>query len=133
MENVRKHRDIKPASIKRKGNYLVSEPNYHTTKFFTENLLAIELRKTQISINKPVYFSLSIFNLCKTVMHEFWYDYVKPKYGENAKFCFMDTSSFIVYVKKEDIVKILQKMLKQDLTLQILNNTDHCLKKKIKK
>ena len=66
-------------------------------------------------------------------MHEFWYDYVKPKYGENAKFCFMDTSSFIVYVKKEDIVKILQKILKQDLTLQILNNTDHCLKKKIKK
>ena len=72
MENVRKHRDIKLATTKRKRNYLVSEPNYHTTKFFTENLLAIELRKTQIFINKPVYFSLPIFNLCKTVMHEFW-------------------------------------------------------------
>ena len=118
MENVRKHRDIKLVTTKRRRNYLVSEPNYHTTKFFTKNLLAIELKKTQITMNKPVYLGLSILDLSKIVMYGFWYDYIKPKYGENAKLFYMVTGSFIVYVKTEDV--ILQKTLKQDLTLQIM-------------
>ena len=109
MENVRKHRDIKLVTTERRRNYLVSEPNYHTTKFFTENLLAIEMRKTQILMNKPVYLGLSILDLSKTVMYEFWYDYVKPKYGENAKLCYMDTDSFIVHVKTDDIYKDIAK------------------------
>ena len=81
MENVRKHRNIKLIATKRKRNYLVSQPNYHTTKFFTKILLATEMRKTQILMNNPVYLGLSILDLSKTVMHEFWYDYVNPKYG----------------------------------------------------
>ena len=96
MENLRKHRNIKLATTERRRNYLVSEPNYHTTKFFTENLLAIEMRKTKILLLKPVYLGLSILDLSKTTMYEFWYDYVKPKYGENAKLCYMDTN--IVHV-----------------------------------
>ena len=63
MENVRKHRDIKLFATERRKNYLVSEPNYHTTKFFTEYLLAIEMKKTQILMNKPVYLGLSILEL----------------------------------------------------------------------
>ena len=63
------------------------------------------MRKTQILMNKPVYLGLSILDLNKTVMYEFWYDYVKPKYGENAKLCYMDTDSFIVYVKADDTYK----------------------------
>ena len=51
------------------------------------------MRKTQILMNKPVYLGLSVLDLSKTVMHEFWYDYVKRKYGENAKLCYMDTNS----------------------------------------
>ena len=103
MENVRKHRNIKliPTEIKR--NYLVSELNYHTTKFFTENLLAIEMRKIQILMNKPLYLGLSISELSKTVMYEFCYDYVRPKYGENSNLCYMDTDRFIVHVKTDDI------------------------------
>ena len=61
------------------------------------------MRKTQILKNKPVYLGLSILDLSKTVMYEFWYDYVKPKYGENAKPCYMDTDSLIVPVKTDDI------------------------------
>ena len=95
MENVRKHRNIKLVTTKRKRNYLVSQPNYHTTKFLKKYLLAIEMRKTQILMNNPVYLGLSILDLSKTVMYEFWYDYVKPKYGENAKHCYMDTDSFL--------------------------------------
>ena len=63
------------------------------------------MRKTQILMNKPVYLGLSILNISKTVMYEFWHDYVKLKYGENAKLCYMDTASFIVYVKTDDIYK----------------------------
>ena len=98
MENVRKHSDIKLVTKERRRNYLVSEPNYHTTKFFRENLLAIEMKKTQINMNKPVYLGLSILILSKTVMFEFWYDYVKPKHGEKAKLCCMDTDNFIVKI-----------------------------------
>ena len=67
MENVRKHRDIKLVTTERRRNYLVSEPNYHTAKFFTENLLAIEMNKTQILMNKFVYLGLLLLYLSKTV------------------------------------------------------------------
>ena len=87
MENVRKHKNIKLVTTKRGIDFLVSEPNYHTIKFFTENLLAIEIRKTQILMDEPVYLGLSMLDLSKTVMYEFWYGYVKPKYGENARIC----------------------------------------------
>ena len=72
VENVSKH--IKIVTTERIRNYLVPEPNYHTTKFFTEYLLAIELKKTEIIINKPVCLGLSIIELSKILMYEFWYD-----------------------------------------------------------
>ena len=58
-----------------------------------------------MTMNRPIYLGLSILDLNKSVMYEFWYDYLKPKYGENAKRCFMDTDSFIVHVKTDDIYK----------------------------
>ena len=63
------------------------------------------MRKIQMLMNKPVYLGLSILDLVKTVMYEFWYGYVKPKYGENTKVCYMVTDSFIVHVKTDDIYK----------------------------
>ena len=54
---------------------------------------------------KPVYLGLSILELSKIVMYEFWYDFVKPKYGEKAKLYYMDTESFILYIKTDDIYK----------------------------
>ena len=56
-------------------------------------------------MNKPVHLGLSILELSKILMYEFSYDYVKPKYGEKVNFCYMDTNSFIVYIKTEDIYK----------------------------
>ena len=102
MENMRQHRNNKLATTERRKNYLVSEPNYHTTKFFTENLLATKMRKTQILKNKPVYLGLSILDLSKTVMYEFQFDYVKSKYGEKAKLCQVGKTLFIVHAKTED-------------------------------
>ena len=63
------------------------------------------MKKTEILMNKPVYLGLSILELSIILMYEFWYDYVKPKYGEKAKLCYMDTDSFIVYIKTDDIYK----------------------------
>ena len=105
MKNLRKHRSIKLVATERRKNFLVSEPSYHTAKFFAENLLCIEMRKTQILMNKPVYLRLSILDLSKTAMYEFWYDYVKPKYSEKSKLCYMDTDSFIVHIKANNIYK----------------------------
>ena len=82
MENVRKHRDIKFVTTKSRSNYLLSKPNYHTTKFFTEHLLAIEMKKTKILMHKSAYLGLSILELSKILMYEFSHDYVKPKYGK---------------------------------------------------
>ena len=122
MENVRKHRDIKLVTTERRRDYLVSEPNYQTTKFFTEHLLAIDTKKTEILMDKPVYLGPPIIlQLSKMLMFEFWYNYLKRKYDEKAKLFHMDTESFIVYTETDDITKILQKMLKEDLTLQIMN------------
>ena len=63
MENVRKHRGVKLVSTERRGIYLVSEQNSHATKFFTENLLTVEMKKIKILMNKPVYLGLSILEL----------------------------------------------------------------------
>ena len=103
MENVRKHRDIKLVTTDEKRNKLVSEPNYHTTKHFSENLLAIEMKKTKVKMNKPVYLGMSILDISKTLMSEFWYDYIKPKYGDRAEIFYMDTDSFIIHIKTADI------------------------------
>ena len=71
IENVRKYRDIKLVTTEGRRNYLVSEANYHTTKFFTENLLVVEMKKTEILMNKPVHFGLSILELSKMLMYVF--------------------------------------------------------------
>ena len=71
IENVKKHRGIKLVRTEKRGNYLVSQPNCHGTKFFSENLLAVEMRKTQILMSKPVNLGLSILKLSKIIMYEF--------------------------------------------------------------
>ena len=103
MENMRKHRDIKLVTTERRRNYLVSEPNYYTTKIFNENLLEIEMKKNQITMNKPVYLGLSILDMSKTKIYDIWYDYTK--YGDKSKLCYIVTDSFIVHIKSEDIYK----------------------------
>ena len=87
IENVRKHRDINLVTTDEKRNNLVSVPNYHTTKCFSENVLAIKMKKTKEKMNKSVYLGMSILDITKTLMYEFWYDYIKPKYGDRTKLC----------------------------------------------
>ena len=63
------------------------------------------MKKTEILMNKPVFLGISIIELSKILMYEFWYYYAKPKHGQKVKLCHMDTDSFIAYIKTDDIYK----------------------------
>ena len=102
MENIRKHREIKLVTTDKKRSKLVSEPNYHTISVISEYLSIIEMKKTKVKMNKPIYLGLSILEISKTLMYEFWYDYMKPKYNNDVKLCYMDTDSFIMNIKTND-------------------------------
>ena len=105
MENIRKHRDIKLVTTDKKRSKLVSEPNYHTINLIYENLSIIEMKKTKVKMSKPIYLGLSILEISKILTYEFWYDYMKPKYNDNVRICYMDTDSFIMNVKSNDFYK----------------------------
>ena len=105
MKNITKHRDIKLVTTDKKRSKLVSEPNYHTINLISEDLSIIEMKKTKVKMNKPIYLGLSVLEISKTLMYEFWYDYMKPKYDNNVKLCYMDTESFIMNTKTNDFYK----------------------------
>ena len=102
MENSIKHRDIKLVTTDKKKIKLVSEPNYHTINYISEDLSIIEMNKTKVKIKKPIYLGLSILDISKILMYEFWYDYMKPKYNDKVKLCYMDTESFVMNIKTND-------------------------------
>ena len=133
IENLRKHIDIKLITTDKRRNQLESEPDYHTRKWFSENLLAIEMKKTKAKMKKPGYLGLPILEISKTLMYEIWYDYMKPKYGDNVKSCYMDTDSFIMQIKQKISIKILQMMLKKDLIHETMKSIDHYLQERTKK
>ena len=105
MENVRNHRDIKLVTSDKRRSILVSEPNYHASKCISKDLMIIEMRKVEVKMNKPIYLGQAILDISKTLMYEFWYDYIKPKYGDKARLCYMDTDSFVMHIKTEDFYK----------------------------
>ena len=105
MENVRNHRDIKIVTTNKQRTKYASEPNYHTTKRISKNLLIMEMKKTEVKMNKPVYLGQAILDISKTLMYEFWYDYIKLKYGDKARLCYTDTDSLVIYVETEDFYK----------------------------
>ena len=105
MQNDRKHRDIKLVTTECKRNKLASEPNYHSTRCISKHLLVMEVKKTEVKINKPIYLVQAILDISKTLIYEFWYDYIKPKYGDKARLCYTDTDGFIMHIKTDDFYK----------------------------
>ena len=119
MENIRKHKDIKLVTTNKKRNKLVSEPNYHTINLISEDLSIIEMKKTNVKMNKPIYLGLSILEISKILMYKFWYDYMKPKYVNDVKLCYMDTDSFTMNIKTNYFMKISLMMLRMGLILKL--------------
>ena len=101
MDNVWKHRDIKLVTTDKRRNQLASEPNYHTTKYFSENLIAIEMKITRVKMNKPIYHGISILDISETLMCEFWYDYIKYlKYQDRAKLTWIPTALLFILKRR---------------------------------
>ena len=105
MENVRNHRDIKLVTTNTQRSKFALEPNYHSTKYISKDLLIMEMKKVEEKMNKPIYLGQAILDISKTLMYEFWYDYIKPKYGDKVRLCYMDTDSFVMHIKTEDFYK----------------------------
>ena len=70
--------------------------------------MGIETKKIKVKINKPVYLGMSILDISKTLMYQFWYDYIKPKYKDKAKLCYMDTDSFVIHIETEDFYEDIE-------------------------
>ena len=105
MENIRKHRDIKLVTTDKKRSKLVSEPGYHTIDLISEDFSIIEMKKTKVKMSKPIYLGLSILEISKILMYEFWHDFMKPKNNDNVRLCYMDTDSFVRHIKTNDFYK----------------------------
>ena len=82
------HGDVKLVTAEYKRNKLASEPNSHSTKCISKHLLVMEMKKTEVKMNKPIYLGQAILDISKTLIYEFWYDYIKPKYGDKARLCY---------------------------------------------
>ena len=105
MENIRNHRDIKLVTSDKRRKRLVSEPNYHSHKNFSEHLMAIEIKKAKVKMIKPIYLGMSILDISKTLMYDFWYDCIKLKYEDRSKLCYADTDSFVIHIRTEHFLE----------------------------
>ena len=99
MDNVRNHRYIRVVTSDKRRSILASEPNYHSSKYISKDLMIMEIRKVEVKMNKPICLGQAILDISKTLMYEFWDDYIKLKYGDKAGLCYMDTDSFVMYIK----------------------------------
>ena len=105
MENIRNRVNVKLVNTKEKLKKLVAKPNYRSCKIFNENLVSVHMKKTSLTMDKPVYLGMCILDLSKIIMFDFHYDYIKPKYGNNAKLLFTDTDSLFYEIQTEDFYK----------------------------
>ena len=91
------------------------KPNFKDGFPFSKHLFAVEMGKTEIKMNKPVYLGQAILDLSKTLMYEFHYDYMRPKYGSKVSLCYMDTESFVYEIEAEDFYRDIVKDVKKRL------------------
>ena len=105
MENIRNRVNVKLVNTEERLKKLSAKPNYKSCKIFNENLISVHMKKTSLTMNKPVYLGMCILDLSKTIMYDFHYNYVKPKYGAKAKLLFTDTDSFLYEIETEDFYK----------------------------
>ena len=112
MENIRNRVNVKLIDAGEQFKKLAAKPNYESRKIFNENLVSVHMKKTSLTMNKPVYLGMSILDLSKTLMFDFHYKYIKPKYGKKAKLLFTDTDSLLYEIETEDFYKDISKDVK---------------------
>ena len=105
MENIRNRVDIKLVNNKKQAEKLSAKPNFKHCNIFSEDLVAIHMKKTKLDFDKPVYLGMCILDLSKTLMYDFHYNYIKQKYGDKAKLLLTDTDSLMYEIQTEDFYK----------------------------
>ena len=113
MENIRNRVDIRLVTRESQAKKLTCKPNYQHHTIFCENLTAVHMKKVSLKFNKPVYLGMSILDISKTLMYDFHYNYIKPKYGENAKLLFTDTDSLAYEIQTEDFYRDISSDVKE--------------------
>ena len=105
MENIRNRVDIELVNDRDKAKKLAAKPNFKHLNIFCEELIAIHMKKTSLTMNKPIYLGMCILDLSKTIMYDFHYNYIKLRYGDKAKLLFTDTDSLMYEIETEDFYK----------------------------
>ena len=105
MENIRNRVDVRLVNDKKQAEKLSAKPNYKHCNIFSEDLVAIHMKKTKLDFDKPVYLGMCILDLSKTLMYDFHYNYIKKKYGDKAKLLLTDTDSLMYEIQTEDFYK----------------------------
>ena len=113
MENIRNRVNIKLVNDRKKAEKLSAKPNFTHCTLFSENLVAIHMKKTELTFNKPVYLGMYILDLSKTLMYDFRYNYIKRKYEDKAKLLFTDTDSLMYEIETKDFYKDISADVKR--------------------
>ena len=125
MENIRNHKDMKLVTSERKYQKYVMKPNFKDGHPFSKHLFFVEMGKTEIKMNKPVNLGQAILDLIKTPMCEFYYDYMRPKYGSKVRLCYMDTDSFVYEIETEDFYRDITKDVKKRFDTSVYLKDDN--------
>ena len=112
MENIRNRVNVKLVNTEEKLKKLIAKPNYKSSKIFSENLVSVHMKKTSLTMIKPVYLGMCILDLSKTIMYDFHYNYIIPKYGDKAKLLISDTDSLMYEIETEDFYKDISEDVK---------------------
>ena len=112
MENIRNRVDIRLVTRESQAKKLTCKPNYQHHAIFSKSLVAVHMKKVSLKFNKPVYLGMSILDLSKTLMYDFHYNYIKPKYGDSAKLLFTDTDSLAYEIETEDFYRDISSDVK---------------------
>ena len=113
MENIRNHVDIKLCSNEKKLEKLIAKPNFEGRTNFAENLVAIHMIKTKIMFDKPIYIGMSILDISKNCMYDFYYDVMKNKYNDELSLLYMDTDSLIMKIKTDNFYSDVKNMINE--------------------
>ena len=112
MENIRNRVDIRLVTRVSQAKKLTCKPNYQHQTIFSKTLAAVHMKKVKLYFNKPVYLGMSILDLSKTLMYDFHYNYIKPKYDDRAKLLFTDTDSLAYEIETEDFYRDISNDVK---------------------
>ena len=110
MEDKRKHLDFEIVSDERRFMKCVNNPSFKHSHIINENLVGVEKQKPKLKLDKPIFIGMSILDLSKQHMYKFYYDVMKPKYGENIRIVYTDTDSFVFHTKTDDIYQDLKEI-----------------------